>query len=44
MVEVKVVVNFEVFDLVYLALNAVVLVLLLDNFGLVEEKSTAIHT
>ena len=27
MVEVKVVVNFEVFDLVYLALNAVVLVL-----------------
>ena len=44
MVEVKVVVSFEVYDLVYLELNAVVLVILLDNFWLVEEKSTAIHT
>ena len=44
MAEVMAAVSSEVFDLVYLALNVVVLVLLLGNSGLVEERSTVVHT
>ena len=44
MVEETAAVSYEVFDLVYLALNVVMLALSLGNFELVEGKSIVVNT